>query len=705
MKNGDVTVNESNTLSKGDSWTITQGKFDNKIAQYKEFDADGAHYVFNHWEDENGTPVSGSQTFPWAEEDYNVTYTAIYDEYPDITVTVIWNMMNQTGNISSTESNTLSKGTSWTINQTKFDNKIANNKEFDYDGAHYVFSHWVDENGTTVSGSQTFPWAEDDYNVTYTAVYDTYPDMTVTVIWDMMDKDGAISENQSQTLSKGTSWTINQTKFDNVIANHKEFDFDGVHYIFSHWVDENGTTVSSEQTFPWAEDDYNVTYTAIYDQYPDMTVTAIWNMMSRTGEVSTNESQTLSYGTSWILKPAKFDNKIANYKEFDYGTDHYVFDHWVDENGTTVSGDQELPWAEEDYTVSYTAVYNTTALDYIIILDPATGVTGEIIDFHAHVTYANGTPVSGGSAVLTILYSNPKTALGASEGSVLSASDESYNTQVDENGEAVFSNVKLGAPGLYPTVAVYTSDDGASVENESTVDILKLNTTITGEDASGKPAETRDIPAVILDQNGDKVQNGTATLTFMGKDYEGTVVEGETVFKDVLLPSPGDYKAPIKYNGNDYYNPSNSTVNIHVDILNTNTSANDVSGKKGEKKDIEVQIVDENGNPVKNGTAVLTVDGESYTADVVNGVAIFKDVVLPDNDTVADVYYQGNEYYNSSSTTFLITIESEPEPEPENETTETPAKVVDARATGNPIAMLLLVVITLVSNRAFNRKK
>ena len=78
---------------------------------------------------------------------------------------------------------------------------------------------------------------------------------------------------------------------------------------------------------------------------------------------------------------------------------------------------------------------------------------------------------------------------------------------------------------------------------------------------------------------------------------------------------------------------------------------------------------------------------------------------MPDDDTVADVYYQGNEYYNSSSTTFNITIEAEPDNNETNETTDTPAEVVDTHATGNPIAVLLLVVIALVSDRAFNRKK
>ena len=104
------------------------------------------------------------------------------------------------------------------------------------------------------------------------------------------------------------------------------------------------------------------------------------------------------------------------------------------------------------------------------------------------------------------------------------------------------------------------------------------------------------------------------------------------------------------------------------------------------------------------GTVTIEINGKSYTADVVDGVAIFKDVVLPADDTVAVVYYHGNDYYNDSTTTFLIKIEKN-----ENNETNGTGKVVseptvDTRATGNPIAILLLALITLVSNRVYRKR-
>ena len=389
-------------------------------------------------------------------------------------------------------------------------------------------------------------------------------------------------------------------------------------------------------------------------------------------------------------------------------------DNVVAEGALEVGGsikDLDLPAGE--YTVILTSVTdenhdsvsNTSNLivrhKITVVLDPVIGYTGEYKDFHAHVFDENGNPVDGGEAVMTIVYTN-RLALAISMNFLLNAADETYSASV-VNGEAVFPNIKLGEPGVYPSQVLYTNDY-ASVKNESTVTILKLNTTVKGDDVSGKPGDSKSISVDVLDQNGNPVENGTVTLTLNGKTYNATVKNGKAVF-DVVLPDPGDYEAVVKYEGNDYYNPSGSTIKVHVDKINTSPSADDVTGKKNEKKDITVNIVDENGKPVKNGTATLKIGGKSYNAEVVNGVAVFKDVELPSDDAVAEVIYHGNEYYNSSSTTFSIKIDHDNgnnESEPSNGKS---AKLPVSSATGNPFALLLISLVVLVSNSIFIRRK
>ena len=276
--------------------------------------------------------------------------------------------------------------------------------------------------------------------------------------------------------------------------------------------------------------------------------------------------------------------------------------------------------------------------------------------------------------------------------SILSA-DESSPVS---NGKATFT-VKLGDPGRYPYVVSYSGSDVDDAQAESTLTILKADTTVSCSNVSGKPSDKKNVTVTVLDQDNNPVANGTVTLTLNGKTYNSTVENGTTVLS-IELPNPGEYIATVAYDGNDYYNSSSSPISVDVEKVNTDApSAEDVSGMAGEKTDISVNFVDEYGNPVKNGTATLTVDGKTYTAEVINGTATFKDVVLPNKDTVADVYYQGNDYYNASSATFSIKVKQVNNDTDENKTAKhVSSEVVEGNATGNPIAMMLLALCALV---------
>ena len=61
-------------------------------------------------------------------------------------------------------------------------------------------------------------------------------------------------------------------------------------------------------------------------------------------------------------------------------------------------------------------------------------------------------------------------------------------------------------------------------------------------------------------------------------------------------------------------------------------------------KSISVDVLDQNGNPVENGTVTLTLNGKTYNATVEKGKAVFN-VVLPDpGDYEAVVKYEGNDF-------------------------------------------------------------
>lgn len=332
-----------------------------------------------------------------------------------------------------------------------------------------------------------------------------------------------------------------------------------------------------------------------------------------------------------------------------------------------------------------------------------------------------------------------------------------YEADVSD-GKATFTNVKLPKPGNYTTNVQYITNDYYYASNNTlNIEVLKLDTSTSVDNISGVTGDTVSVDVNVVDEDGNPVTSGSVELTIYynsdsslgstqsvilkaGNDVQTSEVSNGKATFTVTLQKPGEYVVGAKYIGNDIYNPSSGESNAN--ILKHNTTTNqDKNGEKiiqsikesaGAKKDITVEILTNDGTPVKNGTAIMKINGETFTADVEDGKATFKDVVMPDDNTVAEVHYQGNDWYNPSNSTFDIIIEkksdeNETSPEndeetpsyeddgsdkdDENETSPISGKVsksvkspVSSNATGNPIFAVLLVLLTLVCNSIRRRK-
>ena len=249
--------------------------------------------------------------------------------------------------------------------------------------------------------------------------------------------------------------------------------------------------------------------------------------------------------------------------------------------------------------------------------------------------------------------------------------------------------------------------------------------------------------AFNVSYNGDPLVSGTVNATIEGDNgysdkKNGITFEAGVNSFDLSDLAPGKYTVKVLFGGDDNYGPAEGSNTFNVLPLNTTTEAEDVSGDVGDKVDITADILDKNNDPVQNGTATLTVNGKDYTADVKDGKATFKGVELTEN-TTATIKYEGNDYYNPSETTIEITVNDEspdeepddepseelddepseePDDEPDEEPTDGPvddavddpveepaSTVVKNVAAGNPIAMLLLVLMALVSTISIRRQK
>jgi len=887
-------------------WSNTFSKF---VPSPFQFEYDGSKYVLKNWTSSlTGDFVQRYQNQYLYATGYNYTvvYKAVFDIYPNTVFTVNWEMKDSNGEDKTVvKEYVLKHPYSISLYKQNFTNMANEYKEYDYDGTHYIFDHWEDGEGNTVDGTvkHEYPYTGEDQTVTFKAIYkaEEKPSNITVKLVGLKDVNGNdVNSELTNKIDPGVTWIIRYAMFEDDIDRYKTYDANGIHYTFKHLLDPEGVPItdpeSYERTLKPNGTDYDVVYTAVYNEEVIGNFTLIYN--DALGHGSGSWNSTHNYGVD-------FTHTFKLPADIPSGA---VFLYWEMEDDT-----QQKFNPGEKFSVEYGDFAGKTVVVYVnavydietsVELEEITDYVEEVIDITANITsdvFKVDDP-NGGTATLTIIYGDGNT----------------YTQTVDvENGKAVFKDVKLENPGDFTYKVEYSRysynkheegiNDYLPSSAESKLHILALNTTVSNESATGKPGDKVHVEFTVTDQNDHPVANGTLTVTVDGTPYTAEVSEGKAAF-DIVLPNPGNYTYDVNYEGNDYYNPSvgqlnltvlkvdtsvsnvsetgkpGDTVHVEFDVtdefenpvangtltvivdgtpytdevkdgkvtfdiilpnpgnytydvnyegndyynpsvgqlnltvqkvdvivtlpevinytgavvdivvevvdefgelvnegtitltidwgtklsdklmataqtlteevhdgkatfsgitlgepgtypskaeysgtdyyneaenesdvvvlpLDTTTESQDVSGKAGDKKDITADIVDQNGNPVKNGTAVLKVNGKEYTAEVKDGKATFKDVELPDESTEATIEYLGNEYYNPSNTTIQITIIPEDEPIDDNETEEEPSTPTSEKtvpvmpAAGNPIALVVVALLSLVSTVSFGRKK
>ena len=446
-----------------------------------------------------------------------------------------------------------------------------------------------------------------------------------------------------------------------------------------------------------------------------------WEAMSTSGKITGGQE----HENGWTMTLNKLTS-VSGVKpgnpsryNFTYNDVRYVFNHWEEINSPEADGGNVT--VDANYKVKLTPPSEVHHRDYVAVYD---------IILPGNLTVNNIDPIAHGSHSWSCSADNVNYT-------------HTYKTPADIPSAAVFlywEREDTGdkfIEGDQLTVTVDEYKDTTLVINVYAV--YDIKTSIELEEITGYVGDTADITATITEDLTNKaVPGGTATLTidYANKLSDGSLgastytdtvevdADGKAVFKDVKLENPGTYKYTVTYSRYQYnhheegindYLSSEADSKLNILPLNTTTTSEDVSGTVGDKKDITADIVDQNGDPVQNGTAVLKVNGKEYTAEVKDGKAVFKGVELTEN-TTATIEYLGNDYYNPSNTTIQITVTApeepeepvdepvdEPEEEPSAPTAEKAVPVVPAA--GNPIALVVLALLTLVSTVSLGRKK
>ena len=93
--------------------------------------------------------------------------------------------------------------------------------------------------------------------------------------------------------------------------------------------------------------------------------------------------------------------------------------------------------------------------------------------------------------------------------------------------------------------------------------------------------------------------------------------------------------------------------------LNTTITAEAVSGFSSGMANVTINVTDENGNSITNGTTILTVNETNYIASIVNDTVTFKNITLNYGKYEGVITYSGNDIYNPSNTTVTVIISKE----------------------------------------------
>ena len=292
-----------------------------------------------------------------------------------------------------------------------------------------------------------------------------------------------------------------------------------------------------------------------------------------------------------------------------------------------------------------------------------------------------------GSVNITVNGKTETLNLNGENKEILFASRDSV---LKSNNKATLSLNNLNA-GDYPVEVAYDGDE--IYENVNSTAKFKVNPIKTNIEVDSHDIHVGDDEIITIDLGHDNTQ-GTVTLEVDGKKYTAPVKNGKA---DVTVPnlSAGEKTATASYSRDGNYNPCENTTSFTVSKIKPEVSADAPDTTVGEKGHIEVNLPSD-----ATGTVTITVNGKTYTALVENGKAIFDIAGLVAGTHNIEVSYTGDGKYEPAQLNTTITVNEKQENNTGKNTTVKNKEIIKLdpkETTGNPILVLLIMILTVVA--------
>ncbi len=150
-----------------------------------------------------------------------------------------------------------------------------------------------------------------------------------------------------------------------------------------------------------------------------------------------------------------------------------------------------------------------------------------------------------------------------------------------------------------------------------------------------------------------KDATGDVTVTINGKDYNGTIINGQVILNINDLPD-GSYDATVKYSGDGNYSKSEKTIIVVikdsgvVDTKHPMANLTDVESNKDGTLIIPFPSD-------ATGDVIVNINGKNYTGRIIDGKVVLDIKDLPAGNYTSIIYYSGdNNYVNSTKTIVIV---------------------------------------------------
>ena len=236
------------------------------------------------------------------------------------------------------------------------------------------------------------------------------------------------------------------------------------------------------------------------------------------------------------------------------------------------------------------------------------------------------------------------------QNAVLQNTDISNNWWGSNNGTYDLATVS--------TISGSTSRSWDIVPNVVTTENL-TNYLILTLNATNKTGLVQDVTLAFKSFDGENVSDYEGSL--YPRNFKMSAVNGTLEVEEGIIDN-SIVSAFEGTEGQGYYieaTVDNQTVNLTVEdklsIGNVTIFAEDISMTYGETQ-INVTVLEENGNPVSEGIITLELNDKTYTADIVNGTATFDIDVLPNGKYTLDYSFNLDKVYNPTSNSSNLTV-------------------------------------------------